>query len=70
MISNYCCSNNPDMNNKTPNYLKVVITLTLINLVILETRNLVVGDSFFNFLTSKFYILVWAVRAEQKKARR
>lgn len=44
------------MNKKTPNYVKVVIGLTVINLAILEIRNLIVGDSFFNFLTSNLFI--------------
>ena len=40
------------MNKKPPHYLKLVFALTLINLVILETRNLIVGDSILNFLIS------------------
>lgn len=44
------------MNRKSPNYLKVVLTLTIINLAILGTRNLIVGDTFFNFLKSNLFI--------------
>jgi len=44
------------MNKKTPNYLMVVVTLTLLNLAILEIRNLIVGDSFYNFLLSNLFI--------------
>jgi uncharacterized membrane protein len=44
------------MNRKTPNYVYVVITLTLINLAILAIRNLIVGDSIFNFLKSNLFI--------------
>ena len=40
----------------TPNYVNVVITLTLINLAILSIRNLIVGDSAFNFLKSNLFI--------------
>ena len=31
----FYCFKKPDMNNKTPNYVKIVISLTLINLAIL-----------------------------------
>ncbi len=44
------------MNNKIPNHVRVAVALTLINLVILAIRNLVVGDSYFNFLLSNIFI--------------
>ena len=39
-----------------PGYVKVVVFLTLANLVILWTRNLIVGDHFFSFLESNLFI--------------
>jgi uncharacterized membrane protein len=44
------------MNKKLPNYVRIVVTLTLINLAILGIRNLIVGDSDFNFLLSNLFI--------------
>lgn len=44
------------MNRNIPHYLKVVVTLTLINLAILAARNLIVGDSTYNFLLSNLSI--------------
>jgi len=54
--NNFCCSNNPDMKKKIPNYVNIVISLTLINLAILAIRNLIVGDTVFNFLLSNLFI--------------
>ena len=39
-----------------PDYMKVVIGLTIINLIILGTRNLIVGNVFFDFLRSNLFI--------------
>ena len=44
------------MNRKIPHYLTVVIALTLINLVILEIRNLIVDNTILNFLISNLFI--------------
>ena len=41
---------------RLPSYIKVTIWLTAINLAILGTRNLIVGDAFFNFLKSNLFI--------------
>ena len=41
---------------RLPSYIKVTIWLTVINLAILGTRNLIVGDAFFNFLKSNLFI--------------
>jgi uncharacterized membrane protein len=39
-------------NLKIPKYTKVLLSLTIANLVILFLRNIIVGDKFFNFLLS------------------
>lgn len=44
------------MNKKFPNHVRVAFVLTVINLVILAIRNLVVGDSYFNFLFSNLFV--------------
>jgi len=44
------------MNKKTPNYIRIVIFLTLTNIAILGIRNLIVGNSDFNFLLSNLFI--------------
>lgn len=41
---------------RLPDYIKVTIWLTVINLLILGIRNLIVGDAFFNFLKSNLFI--------------
>ncbi len=44
------------MNKPTPNYIRIAIALTVINLLILGLRNVAVGDSTFNFLFSNLFI--------------
>lgn len=44
------------MLTKIPRYLQIMIILTITNLGILVIRNLIVGDSFFNFIKSNLFI--------------
>ena len=44
------------MNIRIPSYIRVAVTLTLVNLVILVIRNIYVGEAFFNFLKSNLFI--------------
>jgi len=61
-------------NIKVPSYLRVAVILTLVNLAILVTRNIYVGEHVLNFLRSNLFIgsfptivIAWLIDMNYKK---